>query len=94
MLLFDSLVRIYLMESITIIPLHPPTYVIEIKSSDTIEKLHKMIEEQVNIDVSRQKLIHYGNHLGDYRKTLSFYNIQDGDDIYLIECQVSSFTKY
>jgi len=56
---------------------------IEIEKSESFQSVRIKIEEKTGIDRDKQRLIHMGQHLHDWKK-VSDFNIQEGSTINII----------
>lgn len=60
----------------------------EVTESDTLADIKKKISEQLGVDVSSQKLIHYGKVMTEDGKKLVEYGVKDKDFFVLMVTKV------
>jgi UV excision repair protein RAD23 len=63
---------------------------LEVNDTDTLADIKRKIFETLNIDVSNQKLIHYGKVMTEDGKKLTDYGVKDKDFLVLMVTKVIS----
>jgi len=62
---------------------------LEVTENDTLSDIKRRIFETLNIDVSSQKLIHYGKVMAEDNKKLADYGVKDKDFLVLMVTKVN-----
>ena len=62
---------------------------LEVTENDTLSDIKRRIFETLNIDVSSQKLIHYGKVMTEDSKKLADYGVKDKDFLVLMVTKVN-----
>jgi len=74
---------------ISIKTLQGKTTELEVTENDTLSDIKRKIFETLNIDVSSQKLIHYGKVMAEDSKKLADYGVKDKDFLVLMVTKVN-----